>query len=52
MNFIQQDIEQYAEAHTTPENELLTKITRETYLEVLQPRMLSGHLQGRLLSMF
>ncbi len=52
MNFIQQDIEQYSEAHTTPENELLTKITRETYLEVLQPRMLSGHLQGRLLSMF
>ena len=52
MNFIQQDIEEYAEAHTTPENELLKKITRETYLEVLQPRMLSGHLQGRLLSMF
>lgn len=52
MNFIQQDIEKYAEAHTTPENELLKKITRETYLEVLQPRMLSGHLQGRLLSMF
>ena len=52
MNFIQQDIEKYAEAHTTPENKLLKKITRETYLEVLQPRMLSGHLQGRLLSMF
>jgi predicted O-methyltransferase YrrM len=52
MNFIQQDIEKYAEAHTTPENELLKKITRETHLEVLQPRMLSGHLQGRLLSMF
>lgn len=52
MNFIQKEIEQYAEAHTSPENLLLKKITRDTFLEVLQPRMLSGHLQGRLLSMF
>lgn len=44
-------IEQYADLHTTKENNLLSKINRETYLEVLKPRMLSGHLQGRLLAM-
>ena len=51
MNFIQKEIEEYAEAHTSPENLLLKKITRDTFLEVLQPRMLSGHYQGRVLSM-
>ena len=51
MNFLDPEIEQYAEAHTTPESPLLGQITRDTYLEVLQPRMLSGHLQGRVLSM-
>ena len=51
MNFLAPEIEQYAEAHTTPESALLAKIARDTYLEVLQPRMLSGHLQGRVLSM-
>jgi len=51
MNFLDAQIEQYTEAHTSPENNLLAKITRDTYLEVLQPRMLSGHLQGRVLSM-
>ena len=51
MNFLDPEIEAYAEAHTTPESALLAQITRDTYLEVLQPRMLSGHLQGRVLSM-
>lgn len=51
MNFLDPEIEQYAEAHTTPESSLLAQITRDTYLEVLQPRMLSGQLQGRVLSM-
>ena len=51
MNFLAPEIEQYAEAHTTSESSLLAKIARDTYLEVLQPRMLSGHLQGRVLSM-
>ena len=51
MNFLDPEIEQYAEAHTTPESPLLAEIARDTYLEVLQPRMLSGHLQGRVLSM-
>lgn len=41
----------YAEAHTTPEPELLRQLNRETHVQVLVPRMLSGHLQGRLLSM-
>ena len=51
MNFLDPEIEAYAEAHTTPESALLAQITRDTFLEVLQPRMLSGHLQGRVLSM-
>jgi predicted O-methyltransferase YrrM len=45
------NIEEYANFYTTPENDLLTQINRETHLEVLKPRMLSGHLQGRLLAM-
>ena len=51
MNFISPELEQYAGIHTSPESELLARINRETHLEVLQPRMLSGHLQGRLLSL-
>ena len=51
MNFISPELEQYAGIHTSPESELLSRINRETHLEVLQPRMLSGHLQGRVLSL-
>ena len=51
MNFISPELEQYAGIHTSPESDLLARINRETHLEVLQPRMLSGHLQGRLLSL-
>ncbi|MEI8193687.1 MAG: O-methyltransferase [Flavobacteriia bacterium] len=51
MNFISPELEHYAGIHTSPESELLARINRETHLEVLQPRMLSGHLQGRLLSL-
>lgn len=51
MNFIPEDIQAYSEGHTTRENALLSKITRDTHANVLRPRMLSGHLQGRLLSM-
>lgn len=51
MHFIPEAIDQYAVHHTSPEPELLTQLTRETHLKVLQPRMLSGHYQGRLLSM-
>lgn len=52
MDFLDPEIQGYAEAHTQPESDLLHRINRETHLEVLKPRMLSGHLQGRLLSMF
>lgn len=44
-------IENYCAQHSTPVNELLHRIERETYLEVLQPHMLSGVVQGQLLSM-
>lgn len=44
-------IEEYIEQHTSPENDVLQQITRSTHLEVINPRMLSGHVQGRLLSM-
>ncbi len=50
MNFLPKDIEDYAAAHTSPENDLLKALDRETHLKTLQPRMLSGHLQGRFLS--
>ena len=51
MDFVDKDIQRYAETHTTPANQLLNTIERETYIQVLRPRMLSGHLQGRILSM-
>lgn len=51
MDFLPAEIEKYATAYTTPETALLHKINRETHLHVLMPRMLSGHLQGRILSM-
>lgn len=45
-----ESIEDYALRHTTPESSLLRRIHRETHLKTPYPRMLSGHLQGRLLS--
>lgn len=42
----------YAENHTSRESEVLAAISRDTHANVLMPRMLSGHLQGRLLAMF
>ncbi len=52
MNFLPEDLENYAVTHTTPESPLLAKINRETHVKVLQPRMLSGHLQGRVLAQY
>lgn len=52
MDFIDKELATYAEQHTSGESELLAKINRETYRDVLIPRMLSGHLQGRILSFF
>lgn len=51
MEFLDEDLERYIEQHTSDENDLLKRINRETHVEVLKPRMLSGHVQGRLLSM-
>lgn len=51
MHFIPKEIDDYAVEQTQPEPELLAQLSRETYQKVLQPRMLSGHYQGRLLSM-
>ncbi len=44
-------LERYVCEHTAPEEELLRELDRETHLRVVQPRMLSGHVQGRLLGM-
>ena len=44
-------LEEYISSHSTPENEVLDAITRDTYVHVLNPHMLSGHVQGRVLSM-
>jgi hypothetical protein len=52
MEFIAQELDNYVCTHTSEENELLKRINRETHLEVLQHRMLSGHFQGRVLSLF
>ncbi|MEI6576054.1 MAG: O-methyltransferase [Bacteroidota bacterium] len=46
-----QKLEDYATSLTSPENEILYRIHRETYLQTAYPRMLSGHLQGGLLKM-
>jgi len=52
MEFLDEDLQRYADEHTSPENDLLHEINRQTHLHVMKPRMLSGHLQGRLLAMF
>jgi caffeoyl-CoA O-methyltransferase len=51
MDFLPKNIADYAEAHTSTESELLRELVRETHLKTLKPRMLSGHLQGRFLSL-
>ena len=45
------DIFEYIEQHSSAESNVLKQITRSTHLEVINPRMLSGHVQGRVLSM-
>ncbi len=51
MDFLPEKINEYVEKHSQPEPELLQKLNRETWQKVMQPRMLSGHLQGRVLSL-
>lgn len=51
MNFLPEAIEKYVAEHTASEDALLQRLNRETHAKVLMPRMLSGHVQGRVLSM-
>ena len=51
MHFISTELEDYIEKHSENEPELLAALNKETYQKILLPRMLSGHFQGRVLSM-
>ena len=50
MHFISEKLDEYVVKHSEDEPALLKALTRETYQKILQPRMLSGHYQGRVLS--
>lgn len=52
MEFLQPDLEHYVIEHTQPEEAILKELGRETQSKVMMPRMLSGHLQGKVLKMF
>jgi caffeoyl-CoA O-methyltransferase len=52
MEFIEENIQIYSEQHTEEESLLLKELSRETHAKILKSRMISGHLQGRILSMF
>jgi len=51
MDFLKDNISKYSENHTENEPELLSKLNKETWIKKINPRMLSGHMQGRILSM-
>lgn len=51
MEFIDEKLDDYCCEHTSNESPILAKLNRETHVKILQPRMLSGHFQGRMLSM-
>jgi caffeoyl-CoA O-methyltransferase len=51
MDFLDKNIEAYCEAHTSDESDILKALVRQTHTHTLAPRMLSGHLQGRFLSL-
>ncbi|MEL4456791.1 O-methyltransferase [Lutimonas vermicola] len=51
MNFLPETIDQYASDHSQKEPELLHELFKETWQKALVPRMISGHFQGRVLSM-
>ncbi len=52
MNFLPQEIEEYALKNSDAELEVLKKLNRETHLKMTMPQMLSGHMQGLMLQMF
>ncbi len=51
MEFISKELSDYCNQHTKAETTILKKLNRETHVKVVSPRMLSGHLQGRFLSL-
>jgi len=51
MEFLPEKLEEYVQNHCQAEPELLANLNRETWLKIMTPRMLSGHVQGRVLSM-
>ncbi len=51
MEFLDKKLDDYVVAHTENENELLQELNRQTHLQILIPRMIAGHYQGRVLSM-
>ena len=52
MEFLDKKVEEYIELNTSIETDILKELNRETWSKVLMPRMLSGHVQGRVLSLF
>ena len=51
MHFLSEELDTYVTLHSQDEPELLARLNKETHQKILQPRMLSGHFQGRVLSM-
>ena len=51
MHFLSEELENYAAQHTEDEPLLLQELNKRTHLNILQPRMISGHFQGRFLSL-
>jgi len=52
MDFLSKNLTEYIHSHTNNEDPLLMELSRETHAKVLNPRMLSGHLQGQFLELF
>jgi caffeoyl-CoA O-methyltransferase len=52
MHLVSEQIENYIEQHSSPEEKVLSELSRETFLKVQMPQMLSGHLQGQVLETF
>ena len=52
MEFLSDDLQEYIGAHTTKAPEYLNELERETWVKVVMPRMLSGHVQGQILKQF
>src|ERR1022692_2211580 len=51
MDFLSPELNAYIEYHTREEPDVLKRLNRETYVKMMMPRMLSGHLQGQVLRM-